>query len=201
MIVRQNVSVHSSTVPLGRQNDGFTLVELIISIMLVGILGAVGSSMISDSFTTARIVNAGNANASNARYALERLARQIREVKYYASSGTAGNYCISTWTASKMVFTQDSSHTANACGTGDVTVTINYGSPNLTLQISPGATSTLSSNVASFTLSYLNAANATATDNTNGTNGIRFVMITLTITDSTNGQTISERTRVALRNS
>ena len=54
---------------------GFTLVELIIAIVLLGILGAVGSTMILDSFTTTQLSNASTASAGQARYALERLAR------------------------------------------------------------------------------------------------------------------------------
>ena len=177
--------------------SGFTLVELIISIVLVGILAAVGSSMIADSFTTTRMVNAENASEGQARYALERLAREIREVKF-ATVGATGNYCITTMDANQMVFTKYVSGTpSDPCGTGDVTITINYSNPNLTLQYSsPAVTSNLSSHVSSFALAYLDVAGIATAD----TGLIRFVVITLTVTDPTSGQSISQRTRVALRN-
>lgn len=187
--------------PYNRRSGGFTLVELVISIVLIGILAAVGSSVIVDSFTTIRMVNADNASSGQARYALERLAREIREVKY-ASSGAIGNYCITTMTASQMVFTKYvSGAPSDPCGTGGVTVTINYSNPNLTLQYSsPAVTATLASQVNSFALAYLDIIGNPTTDTSNNATGIRFVVIGLTVTDPTSGQSISQRTRVALRN-
>lgn len=187
--------------PYNRRSGGFTLVELVISIVLIGMLAAVGSSMIVDSITTTRMVNADNASAGQARYALERLAREIREVKY-ASSGAIGSYCITTMTASQIVFIKYVSGTpSDPCGTGGVTVTINYSNPNLTLQYSsPAITATLANQANSFALAYLDILGNPTTDASNNATGIRFVEIGLTVTDPTSGQSISQRTRVALRN-
>ncbi len=183
--------------PTSRRSSGFTLVELIISIVLIGILAVVGSSMIVDSFATARMVNADSASAGLARYALERLAREIREVKY-AGSGATGSYCI-TMAATNLVFKKPVSGSTDVtdCNTEVITVTISYGNPDLTLQYSsPAATSTLSDQVSSFSLSYIpDPVDATLTTGT-----IRFVVIQLTVTDATSGQSVSQRTRVALRN-
>ena len=174
--------------PSRRHNSGFTLIELIISIVLIGLLAAVGSSMIVDSFSTTRMVNAGTASAAQARYALERLAREIREVQYVSATTS---YTITTMTASKLVFVNGTTPTN--------TITINSGAGNLTLQYSsPLATSTLSGQVTSFSLTYFqNDGTTTATSNSD----IRFVVITLTVTDPTSGQSTAQRTRVALRNS
>jgi prepilin-type N-terminal cleavage/methylation domain-containing protein len=178
----------SSAVVPAREQRGFTLIELIITIVILGILAVVGSSMISDTFNTSRMVNASQASADEARYAVERLAREIREVKY---AGAA--YSISSTmspSATNMVFTR----TINGA---DVTVTINKSGTNLTLGYSsPAATSTLSSQVSRFTLGFLkldNTATTLASD-------VRFVVITLTVTDATSGQSITQQTRVALRN-
>ena len=175
---------------------GFTLVELVISIVLIGILAAVGAEMIADSFTTTRMVNAENSSTAQARYALERLAREIREVKYDSSGG---NYCITTKTATNLVFYKTSGTYNSTCATNVVTVTINYSNPNLTLQYSsPAAPSTLlSSQASSFTLAYLQSDGVTSTTSNSY---IRFVVITLTVTDATSGQSVVQRTRVALRN-
>src|SRR5450759_1188287 len=85
------------------RNNGFTLVEIIISIVLLGILAAVGSSMISDTFKTTKMVDANQANRAQIRYAVERLAREIREVKYVSNGKnidgtqtTYTGYCISS---------------------------------------------------------------------------------------------------------
>ena len=56
---------------------------------------------------------------------------------------------------------------------------------------------TLNNQVSSFTLAYLQSDGITAaTSNSN----IRFVVITLTVTDATSGKSVAQRTRVALRN-
>ena len=85
-------------------NRGFTLVELVIGIVLIGILSVVSTSMIADSFTTTRIVDASQVSAAQARYALERIAREIHETLYIISS--APGYKIDTSTASKLVFSK-----------------------------------------------------------------------------------------------
>lgn len=194
--MRTSLSAQCNATVCATRCSGFTLVELVISIVLIGILASVGSSMIVDSFTTTRMVNAENASEGLARYALERLAREIREVKF-VGSGATGNYSISTLTASKLVFTRTVSG-------ADVTVTIdNLTAPTLlTLGYSlPAVTSNLSKNVSSFTLAYYDVLGNSTTDTSNSPGGIRFVVIALTVTaDPTSGPSISQRTRVALRN-
>jgi len=199
-----------------RRSGGFTLVEVIISIVLIGMVAAVGTSMLKDPFDTARMVNANNASAGQARYALERLAREIREVKFDSSTGA---YAITTMTAPKMVFTK-----TDASGI-DFTVTIDYSSPpNLTLQYSslavpvvPAVTSLVSNQASVFSLAYLdnNDCLTTVLDNSTSSavcpaggaatggavGGVRFVVITLTVIDPATGvQSTAQRTRVALRN-
>jgi prepilin-type N-terminal cleavage/methylation domain-containing protein len=175
----------SNTTKLQR---GFTLVELIITVVVLGILAAVGSSMFSDTFMTARMVNSSQASADQARYAMERLAREIREVKY---SGNA--YAISSAMspgATTMAFTRTISGS-------DVTVTVNRSGTNLTLTYSsPATTSTLASDVTAFTLDFLQLDNTATTL----ASAVRFVVITVTVTDATSGQAIQQQTRVALRN-
>ena len=186
----------SPDLPAVRRNSGFTLVELVICIVLVGMLAAVGSTMMVDTFSTSRMVNADNASMGQARYTLERLAREIREIKY---DSTNNSYCITTMTASNLVFykTTGGGVYNSVCATNAYAVTINYANPNLTLQYSsPAVTAALSNQAASFALQYLDAAGAA----TVLASAIRFVVITLTVTDTTSGQSFSQRTRVALRN-
>ncbi len=210
----------------GKQtNCGFTLVELIIVIVLLGMLAAVGSSMLSDSFKTTLIVNAGNASEGQARYVLERIAREIREVKschgsacLTGSAATFDGYCITAMTASQLAFYKRDASSASAadtsaCATGSVNRIINYdGSSTVRLQsalTSSGSDPVLTSSVApsGFSLSYLQADGSTldlgapsatlATYNTL----VQFVRITLTVKDTVSGQAISQRLTVGLRNS
>jgi len=171
---------------------GFTLMELVITLVLMGILGTWGSSMIIDNFRTVQIVNASQASADHARYAIERLAREIREVKYV---NLATGYAISSTmapSATGMVFTR----TIDGV---DVAVTINKSGTDLTLghTLPAAVTSTVATNVSGFTLDFLTLQNTATTLKTD----LRFVVISLTVTDATSGQQVTERTRVALRNS
>jgi prepilin-type N-terminal cleavage/methylation domain-containing protein len=173
-----------------RRQRGFTLVELVITIVIMGILAAVGSSMISDSFTTARMVNASQSSADEARYAVERLAREIREVQYTSSTKRYNISSTLSPAATAMTFTR-------TIGGTDVTVTIAKSGSALTLGYSsPAATSNLSTQVTGFSLDFLQADNTATTLTT----AVRFVVITLTVTDATSGQAIKQQTRVALRN-
>lgn len=196
--------------PTLQRNNGFTLIELIISIVLLGLLAAVGSNMLSDSFMTARMVNNSNTSKDQARYVLERLAREIREVKYVDSGiyATAASYCIDTMTSSRFVLHKrtDANNTDRSNCTGALagtdTVTIDYAAPpNLTLTYaSLGASATLTSNVATggFALSYFQS-DGTTVATTSAT--VYFVQIALTVTDATGANGIAQRVRVALRNS
>jgi len=192
--------------PLHKPVRGFTLVELVIVMVLLGILGAVGSNMLSDSFTTTHRVNESNASKAEGRYVLERLAREIREVKYLS----LGNYCIEqvsgvdTMTPTRFVFDKRSNSLSldrQTCGTDSNRVTVNYSAPNLTLAYaSPALSATLSNRVApaGFALRYFQS-DGTTPSSTSAT--LYFVEISLTLTDATGLQGIQQRMRVALRNS
>lgn len=175
-------------------NRGFTLVELVIGIVLIGILSVVSTSMIADSFTTTRIVDASQVSAAQARYALERIAREIHETLYIISS-TPG-YKIDTSTASKLVFSK-CPPVGVVCKTDTyVTVTINNNNNNLTLGYSsPAITSQLSNQVSSFAFTYYDAYNGIA----KLASDIRMIEVSLTVKDPS-GQSIAQRTRIALRN-
>jgi len=176
---------------------GHTLIEMIVSIALLGMLAAMGTSMIAKAFSTTVMVNADNASTEQARYTMERLAREIREIKY---SSSGGNYCITTMTATSLVFSKTSGTYDFTCATNAITVTISKSGTTLTLGYSsPSVTSTLGDQVSTFTLNYLDSTGSTTTSNS-GANAVKYVVITLVRTDPTSGQSISQRTRVALRN-
>jgi len=164
--------------------------------------------MLSDSFTTTRMVDSSNASQGEARYVLERLAREIRQVKFVDSGSyaTTPSYCIDTMTSSQFVFHKrtdaNSMDRSNCTGADTDTVTIDYTTPpNLTLTYaSTAATSALTNRVATggFALTYFKSDGTTTTIlNTD----VYFVQIALTVTDATGASGIAQRMRVALRNS
>jgi MSHA biogenesis protein MshO len=192
-----------------QKNCGFTLVEMIITIVLIGILAAVGSNMLSDSFKTTGIVNSSYATEGKARYALERLAREIREVKYCSGTGCLNGvtgYCVSTMTASKLVFNKRTVPTSTNkadCTTDATQVTLDFStSPNLGLAYGTvnggNPLVNLSDQVAAGGFAYYQCNGTTAAT---GTTDVCFVQISLTLNDSTSGQSTALRMRVALRNS
>jgi len=187
-----------------RRQQGFTLLEAIISAGLIGFLALTATFFWVDSFGLVRTVNTDSAAIADGRALLERLTREIREVKYNPSSGA---YCVSTMSATQMVFNKTSGELVAACSgasptdaNNDIAVTIQVSSTNLNLGYAgtlaaPAATKALTSYVSIFTMRYLDASYAvTASAGT-----LRFVELNLTL-QPPGVQATQTRTVVALRN-
>lgn len=179
------MALHSAS-----RRSGFTLIELVIAIVLIGLLAAVGTSMIADSFETTYMMNASEANSARGRNALERIEREIREVGYDTATAafrtTAGEMA-----AGSFAFFQND---------GTTKVTIAISGSTLTLAYTLGGTtttSTLADNVSGFGFTY-RQANGTTAATTPAQLGI--VDIAFTVTDARSGQVLPQRSRVALRN-
>jgi prepilin-type N-terminal cleavage/methylation domain-containing protein len=171
------------------RQHGFTLVELTLVIVLLGILSTVGVNMISDSYTTTQIINNGNANTSTARYAMERMSREMRQV---AIDGATKEFIITTASSTQMSFTK-----ANFSTQESVTIHSN-GSALLLSNSALGVEANLAEHVSLFTLTYFDADMATPP----ARNGlIRFVEIKLTLSDPGHAEPVALQTLVALRNS
>ena len=163
-----------------RRSRGFSLVELVVATVLLAILFAASANMVGDTMRTAYTQTNNMASGSQARYATERLTREIREMAF-----AAAGYNITTWTSTQLAFAKED-------GTS---VTINYVSPTLTLKYG-STTSTISDQVSSFALAYYDQLGAT----TAAKSDVRFVQITISVVNSKTGTTDSLRTRVFLRN-
>lgn len=177
------------SLPARLRQAGFTLIELIISIVLIGLLAAVGTSMISDSFDTTYIMNASEASSAKARNALERVEREIREVGYDTTTAAFRTTALEMKEPSFAFFRSD----------GTTKITIAYASGTLTLAntiLGVTTTSTLAAGVSNFRFTYRKADGTTP-----ATPGeLRFVDIAFTVTDTKSGQTLPQRSRIALRN-
>jgi len=192
---------------LPRRQRGFTLVEMIIAVGLIGMLARVATLMWVDGFGLVTTVNDDTNAIADGRILLERLSREIREVKY---SSSAGAYCISssiTAPAGQMVFKKTSTGAAYnpACGSNDFGVTLSNTSGNRNLLLSYSAAPAVSNAVLtpnvstlanSFVIAYLQADGSTAATSASD---VRFVRLSLTLLPP-GGQNTVTTTTVALRN-
>ena len=166
-----------------RRHSGFTFIELIIVMVLLGILAAAGSTLIRDAMLAGRFSMLNHSSGSQARYAMERVVREIREMKY----GTLG-YEITTMQAANLSFTKKD---------GTV-VSITSAAPNLNMQYNPGATAVLTNqlNTNGIAFAYYDIVGAPTTDKQE----VRFIQVTLTLRNTVTGTTDTQRSRVFLRN-
>lgn len=185
---------------------GFTLVEAVIAAGLLGFLAVTATFFWVDGLGLARTVNYDTAAMADGRAVLERLTREIREVKY-DSGGNA--YCISRMEALRMEFNRTSGAYATGCGgatptgpTNDIAVNVQFasGTTNLSLGYAgtlaaPAATRLLTSQASSFGIRYLDSAYAV----TASAAAVRFVELSLTV-QPPGQQATQSRTVVALRN-
>jgi prepilin-type N-terminal cleavage/methylation domain-containing protein len=186
-----------------RPQRGFTLIEVIIAAGLLGLLALTATFFWVDGLGLSRRVNEDSAAIGDGRAVLERLAREIREVKYNTATGA---YCVSTMAAATMVFNKTSGSYAIGCGgaaptaaTNDIAVTVERASA-LTLLYTPSppasaASGALTGYATSFAIRYLNGSYAVTASPT----ALRFVELTLTVQPSS-VQATQARTVVALRN-
>jgi len=166
-----------------RSSLGFSLVELIVVIVLMSLMAAVSANLISDTMTASYTATNNAASGSVARYAAERITREVRELAY----GSSGGYSISTWTSTSFAFTKQDGTVVTITSSGG-TLTLRY--------TSIGAAQTLATGVTSFAFAYLDQLGATTTDKED----IRYVQLTMSVQNAKTSKTDSLRTRIFLRN-
>ncbi len=175
---------------------GFTLIELTLVIVLLGILSSVGVNMISDSYRSTRMLNNGNANTSSARYAMERMAREIRSI---AVDSNTKQPMITQASPSTLSFTRQDVLTQQ---TVTLSALQNSSDPQFTLYLGSPASGThfiLGQHASAFSLTYFDAAMQVLASNSQSYPLVRFVEIDLTVHESET-EAIRLRTLVALRN-
>jgi type II secretory pathway pseudopilin PulG len=189
-----------------RQQRGFTLVEAVISAGLIGLLAVTATYFWVDGLGLVRTVNADSAAIADGRALLERLAREIREVKYNTATGA---YCVSTMSATQMVFNKTSGTYLDTCGganptaaNNDIAVSIQWPANTTNLNLgyagtlaAPAATRALTSYASTFAIRYLDVGYAV----TASASALRFVELSVTL-QPPGVQATPTRTVVALRN-
>ena len=162
---------------------GFTLIEMVMVIVILGILAGLTAPIFSQGLTAARLTTENLNTMAKLRYATERLAREVRQVDY-----NAGAYAVSTMSVISLVFTK--------ADTASTTVSITSGGGNVVLAYSsPAVSAVLTDEVSSFSLVYYDANGAVTASSAD----LAFVEINLSLQNSTTGASYSQRTRVALR--
>ena len=167
---------------------GFSLVEMVVSIVVLGVLAAVTAPVFTSSMRVYVESDAHLTTLSKARYATERIARELREVRYDTANS---RYDFGAITATSLVFTKQDATTVTVAAAG-ANVNLRYVPPNITAPLTDE-------------LSALNFLYCTALQTpqilpgcTADATNVASVVVSLTLTNR--GATHTQRVRVALRN-
>jgi prepilin-type N-terminal cleavage/methylation domain-containing protein len=165
-----------------RRVEGFSLVELVMVIVILGILAAFVGPVLFNAMRSYQSVQTGVETHAKMRYAIERMSRELREVRRQATDATFLD--ITSMTASSMAFFK----------TDGTQVLINVVGNQVNLAYSTLA-GMLTDQVGSFSLAYFQQ-NASTPATTAAS--ISFVEISMTLSEGTN--LFPARVRVDLKN-
>lgn len=185
-----------------RKSPGFTLLELVAAIIVLGIIFAAGAPVMVQSATAYTDSVTTTQTLDKLRYATERIARELREVNYSGGTFqfTSGN--LST-TAPSFSRTEYMTTSGGAVATNTfTTVVISSSNGNVSIAYTKGGVTTtvVLTDQLSATSNALQFAYYDQTGSSTGVTAstVRYVEIRLIL--AANGQDYSTRTRVALRN-
>lgn len=165
-----------------RRVRGFTLVEMVTIIVIIGVLVAATAPLFVAGIQAHQATSDHLETLTKLRYAVERMALEIREVARDPITPT--NYAI-TMALTQIVFTKTDGNQVTITGAPPL-VTLGY--------TSPVASATLSNQVSTLGFRYFEINGTETADPAL----VAFVEIDLTLIED--GVPINQRTRVALRN-
>ncbi|MCW9058755.1 MAG: type II secretion system GspH family protein [Gammaproteobacteria bacterium] len=166
----------------GHRQRGFTLMELVISILVLGLLGATAAYGIQKGVIAFQTTQEALDSLGKLRYATERVSRELREIR--RDPLDSSRYDIATLGGSTIEFVKQD-------GTG---VILDVSGSNLTLEYdSPAGAHVLTDQLSAFSLAYLDVdGNATA-----DAAQVAFIDVQITLIDASGS--LPQRSRVALR--
>lgn len=164
---------------------GFTLIEMVMVIVVLGIIAAVGAPLLAGSMQVFSVAAPEIDTLSKGRYAMERIARELRDVSH---NGTAYNLTLAANSAS---FTR----------TDGTVVTLTAAPPVLSIDYNGGGAVTLVDQLPAGGASFGGFAVDGTTATTNAAQ-IAFVQVNLTLERNpgvAGTNTVAYQTRVLLR--
>jgi prepilin-type N-terminal cleavage/methylation domain-containing protein len=166
-----------------RPQRGFTLMELVISILVLGILGATAAYGIQNGVLAFQATEDALDSLGKLRYATERLARELREVR--RDPLDSSRHDITTPLAANGIAFVKQDGTAVSVAVSGTTLTLEYDNP--------AGAQVLTDRLGGFSLGYFDAdGNATASDTE-----LAFIELEIVLSDSSGS--LPQRTHVALR--
>ena len=163
---------------------GFTLLEVIITVLVMSVLGTVGFHVIFNGVEAYYATDGALSTLAKLRYATGRIVDELREVDYTDPSGP-------------YVLTATYPSTANGSITftkiDTTVVTIDGSTSSVTIQYDAGSAYTLTDGVSDLTFNFFQY------DGTNATSAsdVAFVEVNLTLLEGTSSY--AQRVRVGLR--
>ena len=201
-----------SRASLRRQIDrGFTLIELTVAIVLVGILATLAATPLLEGLQTHDQVVGDLDTIAKVRYATERIGRELRQTQYVMGTGLtiAGlDYSGGPSSTTGVCFTRS----GGSAGTTYTTVAIRLTSGVITYDLpasfpctTANSPTTLVDNANTLTFEfYQNDPSGTGNPTTIAVNDSNFQFLVkyviVTVTRNTGSSTISHRTTVMMRN-
>ncbi|MBI4688976.1 MAG: prepilin-type N-terminal cleavage/methylation domain-containing protein [Nitrospirae bacterium] len=180
--------MHHASCIVHREKGGFTLIELVITMLLIGIVAFIVADAMSTGFKAYFVTDNRKEALDQARIAMERMTREIRNVRSLGRDNDGdGNIDadITTANASELCFT-DTNNTAIRFRLSGTNILRSEGT-----SCPPATENTLAEKVTTLTFSYTYASGSLAT-------AVRRVQITITSTISSESVTLSSE--VYLRN-
>lgn len=169
----------------GQSQTGFTLIEAVVAIVVLGLLTVAAMPMLENALRAYQATNNSVAILGKLRYATERLARELREVRHNGAS-----YDLNM-SATAPVFTRVDGATTRVVtvAQGGGAVTLSYDTP----AVNPAPI--LTDELGTLSFSYFDQDGVATASSV----AVRSVEIYLALVRG--GATYEQRTRVALRNS
>lgn len=168
---------------------GFTLIELVITMVLIGIVAYIAADAMSTGIKTFFVTENRKESLDQARIAMERMTREIRNLRSNSDVGTGSG--------SQFCFTNVSGTTISFRYSGSPANTIARQDGLANLAACPGAAgNTLSNNITNLTFSYIQL-NGTVDAAFSAANTKRIRII---ITSNESDETVTLQSDVWLRN-